>query len=114
MGMTGKGIRYEWAVERRLRALGHDVIRASASHGTFDLVVHSPTKTGFFQCKSGRFECHAADSLLGKLPNVYGASVVVVHRCRATCRRPDYAPTEFCMHERPFGKPKSFDVEATT
>ena len=112
--MTGKGIRYEWACKRELERRGNVVLRMAASHGPFDLVAFHPGKTGFFQLKTN-IECNAADSLLATLPRPYAAHVVVVHRCRATCRRKGYVPQTYCTHIRePLLKPSSYDGQLPT
>ena len=114
--MTGKGIRYEWAAKRELERRGNVVLRMAASHGPFDLVAFRNVprpKTGFFQLKT-YIECNAADSLLQRLPQPYGASVCVVHRCRGTCRRDGYVAQPYCMHERTWQPVVPLPVERTT
>lgn len=48
-----RGRKFEWDLAKDYRDMGFRVIRASGSHGEFDLVVYRPgAKPEFVQCKT--------------------------------------------------------------
>lgn len=101
MNTSRKGNAYEWECKRRAEANGWTVLRMAASHGPFDLVLLAPGRIAFFQLKSGRFSCAAAEKLRQDLEDRYPgirADIGVVHECRTGCKTKGHVPQPRCLH----------------
>ena len=99
MNTSAKGAAYDNEVLAILRSHGYGVMRSAASKGAFDVHAWNDRKSGYFQDKSGRFSCAAAERLAQTLPWPHGATAVgVVHECRKGCRTTGHTPQRRCLH----------------
>lgn len=106
MNTSKKGSAYENEIIAVAKTNGHHAMRSAASKGVFDIHLWDragplSSKSGYFQCKAGRFSCAAAERLAKTLPWPEGATDVgVIHDCPKGCRWQDHGPRPHCMHFR--------------